>query len=177
MTTLTLSTAPLAMSNATLIQNEWLMPNRIMHTPNPTTLHNSSGPAGRSVGRTAKNPAMINAPTAVDALRIPRPTASVCKMSVAKIGSSAVAPPKSTANKSSKIAPRITFSLRMCAAPANMARKPNPPVAFTVSRGRNCVAAMAKPAHNTVDNANTIHVECVSAIKPPANTGPPIAAH
>ena len=40
-----------------------------------------------------------------------------------------------------------------------MARKPNPPVAFTVSRGRNCVAAMAKPAHNTVDNANTIHVE------------------
>ena len=47
------------------------------------------------------------APTAGAARRNPEPTGPTCRTSLAKAGSRAVAPPKSTANRSSDMEPRI----------------------------------------------------------------------
>ena len=60
-----------------------------------------------SQGRWIITKLMISAPTAGAARKMPRLCGPLLRISHAKIGSSAVAPPKSTANMSSASAPRI----------------------------------------------------------------------
>ena len=77
-------------------------------------------PTRRSIGR-ARQPDRHERARRPPAPRAagPGPTAPTCRMSLAKIGSSAVAPPSSTANRSSEIAPSTTGRCRMKRTPAN----------------------------------------------------------
>ena len=108
-TTLTLSAAPVTMrapmESAILVER----PKTKLAIPNTATATNIQRPTLRSIGHFVKTTAISNAPTAGDDLRIPRPSGPVCKMSLAKMGSNAVAPPKSTANRSSAMAPNSTL--------------------------------------------------------------------
>ena len=54
----------------------------------------------------------------------PRPDAPTCRMSVAKIGSSATAPPKNTASRSRLSALRISLSRQTKRSPSSVVRQP-----------------------------------------------------
>ncbi len=66
------------------------------------------GPARRVIGQRVSASDIASAPIAGAARSRPRPQGPTCSMSLANIGSSAVAPPSSTANRSSEIAPSTT---------------------------------------------------------------------
>ena len=70
--------------------------------------------AGVAAERLAGEPMpAISAPTATALRSTPSPNGPVCRIDCAKSGSSATAPPKSTAKRSSVIAPRMTGVARM----------------------------------------------------------------
>jgi hypothetical protein len=99
----------------------------------------------------------------------------VSRISVAKIGSSAVAPPKSTASRSRVIAPRIVRSRQMWPTPANM-----PPAEWSgggasAARGCSDEAMAANTRHAKPAAANTAHACPVNFSRAPARIGPPIA--
>ena len=77
-----------------------------MKTPNSATAERNSRPARRGGGRSASRPDISTAPTAGAARRAPSPCGPTCRISSAKIGRMATAPPNSTASRSSVIAPR-----------------------------------------------------------------------
>ena len=70
-----------------------------------TSGHPFRGPARRFRGQRTRTSAMITAPIAGPDRKTPKPSAPTFKISDAKAGNNDVAPPKSTANKSSEIAP------------------------------------------------------------------------
>ena len=87
-------------------------------TPNTATAASILRPTLLLSGRRASTIDMASAPTAGAARRKPRPQGPACRMSRANIGSSAVAPPSSTAKRSSEIVPSMTGRLRMKETPA-----------------------------------------------------------
>ena len=76
-------------------------------------------PTRRWMAWRASHSDISSAPTAGAARSRPRPHGPVCRMSRAKIGSSAVAPPSSTANRSSEMTPSTSGRARMKCTPAN----------------------------------------------------------
>ena len=81
-----------------------------MHTPKPATDQSSTCPVRSQSRRRATNTLMITAPIAGDARSTPSPVGPTCRISAAKIGSSATAPPKNTEKRSSVSAPKSTGS-------------------------------------------------------------------
>ena len=78
---------------------------RTVKTPYSATTMNSVGPTRRRTGRTESTRPTTTAPAPGAARRIPFPSAPTCRTSLEKTGRSAVAPPNSTAARSSEIAP------------------------------------------------------------------------
>ena len=120
-------------------------------TPNTATAANIFQPVPRSMGRVAKVSAIIAAPTAGALRNRPRPIGPTCRMSRANTGSSAVAPPSSTANRSSEIAPKTTGRARKKRTPsATRANLPaSAPTGF-VTRRPPSVAMSAPDARNPI---------------------------
>lgn len=112
MTTLMLSSAPVSTSAAIESQNHCESPKTIVAAPKPVTAQSIALPARFIGGRCARMNAMANAPMAGAARSQPSPSAPVWRMSLANIGSSAVAPPRNTANKSSVIVAKMILVLR-----------------------------------------------------------------
>src|SRR5580658_4784331 len=112
-TTLTISAAPVSANatNDTMRLRE--IPNTIVKTPKAATHHNIVDPTRRLNGRYASRIAIAPAPTAGALRSNPSPHGPVCKISCAYAGSSATAPPSSTANKSSEIEPNTTFCFQI----------------------------------------------------------------
>ncbi len=127
-TTLTMSTAPPTARATIESANERERPNTIIDTPNDPTASRSVLPTRSRSGRRASTTAATSAPTAGALRRAPSPTGPTSRMSFAKIGISAAAPPRSTANRSSEIAPSRTGVRRMSATPANTSRSEGVPV-------------------------------------------------
>ena len=122
-TTLTMSAAPETASAISDSQNEADSANTSIATPNTATAPISVRPTRRSSGCWASQTDSSSAPTAGAARSRPRPHGPTCRMSLANIGSSAVAPPSSTANRSSEIAPSITGWPRRKPMPASTLRQ------------------------------------------------------
>ncbi len=101
-----MSAAPAAASNTTESTNDFDSANPIVKTPNAITARMNVRPIRRPGGRNAMNPDIRTAPMAGAARRAPRPRGPTCRISPAKIGKIATAPPNSTATRSSVIAPR-----------------------------------------------------------------------
>ena len=76
-----------------------------MHAPKIPTTTSSVGPARVWSGRRARMIPAASAPTAGALRRMPSPTGPTWRISRAKTGASAIAPPKRTAKRSSVIAP------------------------------------------------------------------------
>ena len=105
MTTLTMSAAPVTI-NATSDKIKLVeTPNTSVARPYTATASNIRRPTLRSTGQRVSTADISSAPTAGAARSNPRPVGPTCRISFANIGNSAVAPPSSTANKSSEIAP------------------------------------------------------------------------
>ena len=71
--------------------------------------------------------AVTSDPTAGAVRKRPSPVGPTSRMSFAKIGSNATAPPSSTAKRSSEIAPNSTFVRRMSRTPASTSSIPAAP--------------------------------------------------
>ena len=99
-TTLTLSTAPLAASRRQLSRKLRLRAKAMVARPKAATQISSVRPARRRGGRWAMVIPMITEPTAGAARRTPSPCGPALRTSLAKTGSTATAPPNSTANRS-----------------------------------------------------------------------------
>ena len=87
-------------------------------------------PALPRIGEWASQAPMAIAPSAGAERNRPSPQGPTCRMSCATMGSSAVAPPKSTATRSSEMAPRMTSLERMKRRPAlrvSQVMGPRPP--------------------------------------------------
>ena len=85
-------------------------PNTTMLTPNPPTTISNAMPALRCGKKRPASSAAASAPAALADRSRPNPTAPTCSTSVANTGSSAVAPPKKTANRSSAMEPSRIWS-------------------------------------------------------------------
>ena len=96
-------------SAATDSQSERETPKTMVARPNTATPANMVTPALERIGRAASTRAMRVAPMAGAARNRPKPSSPTCRMSRAKTGSRAVAPPSSTANRSSEMAPNTIF--------------------------------------------------------------------
>ena len=105
MNTLTAS-APDSTSSATNATTKLVVtPSAIVPMPNSATEINRVLPIRRLTGFTVRYSATTPAPMPVAARSQPSPTAPTPRRSSAMAGSNATAPPKSTANRSSEIAP------------------------------------------------------------------------
>ena len=83
----------------------------MMHKPNPATTPIKILPWFFLNGMKESVTIIIIEPISDAALRSPKPSAPTFKISLAKTGIMATAPPKSTANISKHNAPRISFVL------------------------------------------------------------------
>ena len=79
-------------------------------------------PTRRASGQRVSTTDVSNAPAAGAARSRPSPHGPTCRMSLANIGSSAVAPPSKTANKSSDTAPSSALRRQTNSAPASSVR-------------------------------------------------------
>ena len=79
-------------------------------------------PTRRCIGQRVSSADMRTAPTAGAARNRPRPQGPTIKMSLANRGSKAVAPPSSTANKSSDTAPSKALRCQTKTKPASKVR-------------------------------------------------------
>ena len=105
MNTLTES-APDSTSSAMNATTKFVVtPSTIVPMPNSATTTSSVRPMWRCTGRTVRNSVTLPAPMPIAARSTPSPTAPTPSRSSAMAGSSATAPPNSTANRSSEIAP------------------------------------------------------------------------
>ena len=118
-TTLTVSKAPNAANAASDSQRTFDKANTSVPAPKPATAANMIAPTCRRRLRRESQTDITSAPIAGAALSRPRPQGPVCRMSRAKMGSKAVAPPSSTANRSREITPSTTGRARMNEMPAN----------------------------------------------------------
>ena len=93
--------------------------NTIVNAPNAPTARNSAGP-DPAVERAGREPsATTTAPMPGAALSTPLPSAPTCSTSCEKTGSSAVAPPRSTATRSSDMVPSSAGVRRMKRTPSS----------------------------------------------------------
>ena len=111
--TLTMSHAPASASAASESARLRESPKTTVKSPKPDTHHSMATPARRVKGRWATTMAMATAPTPGALRRIPSPAAPTFRISRAYTGSSATAPPSSTANRSSEMAPSISWLRQM----------------------------------------------------------------
>ena len=100
-----MSAAPLAASSTSDSTNDRDSAKPIMNAPNATTERRNVRPICRPGGRSAMNADINTAPIAGAARSAPRPVGPTNRISAAKIGRIATAPPNSTANRSRVIAP------------------------------------------------------------------------
>ena len=129
-TTLTMSAAPdtdSATNDSTKLEDA---PNATMARPYTPTASSKVRPTRRCSGQRASMTEVSKAPTAGAPRSKPSPQGPTCRISLANIGSSAVAPPSSTANRSSDTAPRTALRWQMKMTPAKTVRR------VTGSRGR-----------------------------------------
>ena len=105
MTMLTPSVTPLTNRATSETAKTVDRPKTIMLTPNPATQTRRIRPAWRLGGRRVATSITSSAPIDGAVRSTPRPAGPTWRMSVAKIGSRAIAPPKNTANRSSAIEP------------------------------------------------------------------------
>ena len=76
----------------------------------------------------------------------PSPDAPTCRMSVAKIGSSATAPPKNTASRSRLSALRISLSRQTKRSPSSVVRQPAAVAGRASGRGTRSAAKQSTAA-------------------------------
>ena len=105
MTILTPSKTPLKVSAVMDSQKFFEKAKMSMLMPKPVTVSNKFRPARAMGGWRVATSIMSKAPAEGAAFNNPKPLAPTCKMSLANIGKSAMAPPKSTAKRSSAMAP------------------------------------------------------------------------
>ena len=108
MTTLMQSAAPMTTNVTSDIQNDVENAKTIVPNPKIATEMKSCRPTWFSSGNLERKKVIAKAPRAGADCSSPNPVGPTRSMSFAKIGSIAVAPPSSTANKSKDMAPRIT---------------------------------------------------------------------
>ena len=116
---LIMSAKPLTASAANESANECESPNTTMLPPKTPTTTSSLRPAMPRSGRRVSMIPARRAPTAGALRSTPSPTGPTSRMSRANSGSSATAPPKSTATRSSEIAPSSTGVRRTNRSPAS----------------------------------------------------------
>ncbi|MCY1447350.1 hypothetical protein D9M71_639660 [compost metagenome] len=120
-------------------------------TPKMPTAVNITRPTLRSTANRARNSDISSAPTAGAERSRPSPHGPVSRMSLANTGSSAVAPPNSTANRSREIAPRMSGRLRMKRMPASSESSVALPLFSGVWRaGRLSISEQAMTYKSTV---------------------------
>src|SRR4030088_1123801 len=119
-TTLIMSLAPTTTSATALNQILFDTPNTTVAAPKMPTQISIVAPAFRLIGFTTIVSDTASAPTEGIARSSPSPRGPARRMSVAKIGNSAVAPPSSTANRSSEIDPSGSFDRHTYSRPASM---------------------------------------------------------
>ena len=108
MTTLTTSAAPTT-ARAASDSSRWVdTAKTIVATPYIASAPNKSGPSTRRRRRRARTTDIASAPIAGAARKRPSVQGPDCRISRAKIGNSAVAPPSSTAKRSSDSVPSST---------------------------------------------------------------------
>src|SRR5579884_3550565 len=176
-TTLTLSRPPNKNSIASESQNERERPKTIVASPKPATAHSKLLPALLKGGECAIINETQSAPIDGAARSQPRPVGPTRRISLAKIGSSVVAPPSKTANKSSVIAASITCVWRRKVRPSFNELSVVVSFAGTCRRitrskttsTRNTSAARAFKPY-------TSHALFISAITKPPEAGPSTAA-
>src|ERR1700682_130869 len=143
---------------------------RIVPVPKIATARNMMWPTRRAIGQRVSASAVTSAPAAGAARNAPKLSGPDMKMSRTKIGSSAVALPSSTANRSSKMAPSTTLCWPMKTRPLNSRLR------STGSRGAMrrsmTMPRMTIPAesHSTAQVAKTS--VGLSAISKPPSAGP-----
>ena len=108
--TLTMSSAPLAASSSSDSANERDSANPIMARPKPATASNSVRPAWGRGGRTASSRRRDQRPHGGRRAQQAEALGPTCRISSANTGSSATAPPNSTANRSRVMAASSTRS-------------------------------------------------------------------
>ena len=167
MTTLTMSAAPETASASIDSATEVESANTPIASPNTATAAISRWPAPRSIGWRVSQADISSAPAAGAARSRPRPQGPVCRMSLAKIGSSAVAPPSSTANRSSEMAPSSTGLSRRKCTPANT----SPQRALPRGGGD----AWRMPAASTAPTPNSTALTPYTADAPATYKKPPSA--
>ena len=145
-TTLTMSDAPSTTSAISATMNELDSANTMVESPNAATAANMMRPALRSNDQRVSTIAMPSAPTAGAARNRPSAHGPAAWMSRANTGSSAVAPPSSTANRSSEIAPRM-IGLRLM--------KPKPAKNVASVNGSRCGVARSMRTKVTSTPAST----------------------
>jgi hypothetical protein len=126
MTTLTMSAAPPTASISSDSQKWVDRPKTMVLSPYTATAPSSSGPVRRRMGQRVSSSDMASAPTAGALRSRPRPAGPTCSTSLANMGSSAVAPPSSTANRSSDTAPSTALWLNTKRSPASSGAQPMP---------------------------------------------------
>ena len=139
MLTLIMSTKPLTASAASERAKLCESPKTIIETPNAATTARSvvpGVPPDRLAGEHDRRRA--SAPTAGALRSTPRPSGPVWRICFAKSGSSAIAPPKRTANRSSEIAPSMTGVRLMNLIPSSTLESPGAFAPGTRSSGSLC---------------------------------------
>ena len=132
-------------------------------SPNPTTANISTRPGRCHGGRRVVTSAIASAPAPGAARSQPRPAGPTPRMSLAKIGSSATAPPNSTPNRSSVMAARNSGLSRTNRKPAN------------TSLALRRLAAGGGRRTGMVDSIAT-NTSCPTAASANATVAPPVAA-
>ncbi len=122
MNTEIMSDAPISTSTATEKAKLVDSPNATVARPKPITAHSILGPTLFSSGRHAIQPATTAAPSAGAPRMMPRPSGPTARMSRANTGSMAVAPPSSTANRSSVMQPSRNRCRQVNCAPSTIWR-------------------------------------------------------
>ncbi len=118
MTTLTVSAAPITASATSDSAIDLDSAKTTVAIPKTITAWNIRMPTRRLIEVRASSTVIASAPIAGAPRSAPSPHGPVCSTSRAKIGISAVAPPSSTAKRSSEIVPRIGRFARTKRTPA-----------------------------------------------------------
>ena len=166
-TTDTMSTAPPNASAASDSHIVWESPKTTMLAPNSATTSSSRGPARRRTGHRARIRAAVSDPTAGAVRSTPRPTGPTSSTSFANTGSSATAPPKRTAKRSSEMAPNSTGVRRISRTPASRLSRPGAPLDAPVRPDR---IASTHPADTSVRPTATAYTSSgrIENSSPPA---------
>src|SRR5262245_29777418 len=175
-TTLILSSAPATASATNDRRKLRDSPKTTIIAPKPATASSSARPARASGGRWAIVIAIASAPRAGAARSQPRPTGPTSRTSFAKIGNSAVAPPSSTANRSSVIVARISSVRKTKRTPASREASDGASDARSAGRGRIVATSPAQVRAQAAASRYASPARPARAISSPPSAGPVTAA-